>query len=71
MDNNWQLQFDYNYADDELHDWVENRIKPMSDRARRGILFFNNHVSAQAPRNARLLGSLVAKGGTARYKAET
>ena len=60
---NMQLQFDYNYADDELHDWVENRIKPMSDRARRGVLFFNNHVRAQAPENARQMVRLLKERG--------
>ena len=49
---NMQLQFDYNYSDDELREWIENKIEPMSTRARRGVLFFNNHVHAQAPENA-------------------
>ena len=56
---NMQRQFDYNYSDDELHEWIENKIEPMSDRARRGIIFFNNHVRAQAPKNARRMIALL------------
>ena len=56
---NMQRQFDYNYSDDELHEWIENKIEPMSDRARRGIIFFNNHVRAQAPENARRMVALL------------
>lgn len=58
---NMQRQFDYNYSDDELHEWIENKIEPMSDRARRGIIFFNNHVRAQAPENARRMRALLKK----------
>jgi uncharacterized protein YecE (DUF72 family) len=56
---NMQRQFDYNYSDDELHEWIENKIEPMSDRARRGIIFFNNHVRAQALENARRMRALL------------
>lgn len=58
---NMQLQFDYNYSDDELREWVENKIERMSGQARRGILFFNNHVRAQAPENARRMVELLKK----------
>jgi uncharacterized protein YecE (DUF72 family) len=60
---NMQHQFDYNYSDDELHEWIENKIEPMSDRARRGIIFFNNHVRAQAPENARRMVALLKEHG--------
>jgi uncharacterized protein YecE (DUF72 family) len=56
---NMQCQFDYNYSDEELHEWIENKIEPMSQRARRGIIFFNNHVRAQAPENARRMVALL------------
>ena len=49
---NMQKQFDYNYAEDELREWAENGIENMTRKARRGVIFFNNHVRAQAPRNA-------------------
>ncbi|MGD8892459.1 MAG: DUF72 domain-containing protein [Desulfobacterales bacterium] len=56
---NMQHQFDYNYSDDELLEWIQNKIEPMSQRARRGIIFFNNHVRAQAPENARRMVALL------------
>jgi len=60
---NMQLQFDYNYTDDELHEWVETRIDPMSSRANKGVLFFNNHVKGQAPRNAERMAEILAERG--------
>jgi uncharacterized protein YecE (DUF72 family) len=60
---NMQLQFDYSYSDDELHAWIENKIEPMSSRARKGVIFFNNHVRAQAPENARRMADLLRKRG--------
>lgn len=62
---NMQLQFDYTYSDDELHEWIENKIEPMSDRAHRGIIFFNNHVRAQAPENAQRMAGLLKERGLA------
>ncbi|MFZ7127094.1 MAG: DUF72 domain-containing protein [Desulfobacterales bacterium] len=60
---NLQQQFDYDYPDDELHEWVENRIGPMSRRAGRGLIFFNNHVRGQAPANARRLATILTEQG--------
>ena len=60
---NMQLQFDYNYADTELSEWVETRIDPMSSRATKGVLFFNNHVKGQAPRNAERMVEILANRG--------
>jgi uncharacterized protein YecE (DUF72 family) len=58
---NMQKQFDYDYRDDELREWTEDRIPRMAARAARGVAFFNNHVRAQAPRNAaQLIRLLVA-----------
>jgi uncharacterized protein YecE (DUF72 family) len=62
---NMQLQFDYDYSDDELHEWIENKIEPMSNRARKGVIFFNNHVRAQAPENAQRMASLLKERGLA------
>mgnify|MGYP001950990460 CR=1 FL=1 len=45
----------------ELHQWCEHELGSLSSRSRRGIIFFNNHVRAQAPRNALLLDSLIRK----------
>jgi uncharacterized protein YecE (DUF72 family) len=60
---NMQQQFDYDYSDTELHDWVVHRLGPMARRARRGLVFFNNHVRAQAPANARRLTRLIEAAG--------
>jgi len=60
---NMQLQFDYSYSDDELQAWIENKIEPMSSRARKGVIFFNNHVRAQAPENAQKMVNLLEKRG--------
>lgn len=64
---NMQLQFDYDYSDDELHEWIESKIEPMSDRTRNGVIFFNNHVRAQAPENARRMASLLKERGLTLY----
>ena len=60
---NMQLQFDYNYSNDELHEWIENRIEPMSGQVRKGVIFFNNHVRAQAPENAQRMATLLKERG--------
>ena len=57
---NMQKQFDYDYRDDELREWADGRIPRMAARAARGVVFFNNHVRAQAPRNAAQLARLLA-----------
>ena len=56
---NMQKKFDYDYSADELRQCYEDSISSMAARAERGILFFNNHVGAQAPRNARHLFALL------------
>ena len=60
---NMQFQFDYSYSDDELCSWIENKIEPMSRRTRKGVIFFNNHVRAQAPENARRMADLLRERG--------
>jgi uncharacterized protein YecE (DUF72 family) len=57
---NMQKQFDYDYRDDELREWADGLIPRMAVRAARGVVFFNNHVRAQAPRNAAQLTRLLA-----------
>jgi uncharacterized protein YecE (DUF72 family) len=60
---NMQKQFDYDYSDDELREWAAGRIAKMTEHSRGGIIFFNNHVRAQAPRNAmRLINLLIEQG---------
>jgi uncharacterized protein YecE (DUF72 family) len=60
-----QQQFDYNYSDDELREWIEEKIEHMSNKARKGVLFFNNHVRAQAPENALRMAELLKERGLA------
>ncbi len=52
---NMQKQFDYDYSPDELASWSSATITGMTEKARAGVIFFNNHVRAQAPNNARVL----------------
>ena len=52
---NMQKQFDYDYSDDELAQWSQARIPEMARQTSAGIIFFNNHVRGQAPKNARTL----------------
>lgn len=60
---NMQMQFDYDYSDAELQEWTEKIITPMTRHASSGVIFFNNHVRAQAPRNARrLISQLIERG---------
>ena len=60
---NMQMQFDYDYSNEELQGWTDKIIAPMTRQAASGVIFFNNHVRAQAPRNARrLISQLIEKG---------
>jgi len=59
---NMQMQFDYDYSDTELQEWTAKVVAPMSRRSASGVIFFNNHVRAQAPKNARrLVSQLIEK----------
>lgn len=58
-----QHQFNYSYSDEELYEWIETKIQSMHNRARRGILFFNNHARAQAPQNALRMIKLLRERG--------
>jgi len=60
---NMQKQFDYDYKDTELKDWVDQRIIPMAENAKTGLILFNNHVRAQAPRNAEVMIRLLTDAG--------
>jgi len=59
MSGNMQKKFDYNYSETELSNWSGSHLARLAAAADRGMIFFNNHVRAQAPRNARLLCSLI------------
>ncbi len=60
---NMQKQFDYDYAAAELEEWIEKRIGLMARKSAVGVLFFNNHVRAQAPNNALLMMHLLRQRG--------
>lgn len=57
---NMQKKFNYDYREEELGDWCEKQLIPMASQAERGVVFFNNHVQAQAPRNGRTLLALLS-----------
>ncbi len=56
---NMQKKFDYDYSSQELRDWAAGPLHRMIRNSSGGIIFFNNHVRAQAPRNAKKLQRLV------------
>lgn len=58
-----QKQFDYDYTEAELREWVESRVVRMARQADTGYLFFNNHVRAQAPKNAEMMKRLLDEAG--------
>lgn len=57
--SNIQKKFDYSYSDQELQAWHDNHLKKMTQHASNGIIFFNNHVRAQATHNARKLAEIL------------
>lgn len=60
---NLQKQFDYDYSEAELTAWADGAVTAMAQTAHSGLLFFNNHVRAQAPRNAAHLAARLARNG--------
>ena len=60
---NMQIQFNYDYSDVELSEWVDTRIMNMADQAKAGYLLFNNHVRGQAPRNAQSMVRVLKQAG--------
>ena len=61
--NKMTAQFDYDYSDGELEAWMDERLRRLIEDAKTGVLFFNNHVRGQAPRNAQRLLELLHKAG--------
>ena len=58
---NMQKKFDYSYSREEVEQWNLDYLQPLRSRASQGLIFFNNHVRAQAPDNGKLLQSLLEK----------
>ena len=63
---NMQKQFNYDYTNAELQEWTDEQIERMAGQAGNGLLFFNNHVRAQAPKNAMSMMQLLAEQGLMR-----
>ncbi|MBU1567038.1 MAG: DUF72 domain-containing protein [Proteobacteria bacterium] len=61
---NMQKKFNYDYSVEELRAWCVGYLPTIAARADRGILLFNNHVRAQAPRNAAKLATILAEFGS-------
>lgn len=53
--DNMQKKFDYSYVEEELEEWNCRYLAPLRAGAAQGVVFFNNHVRAQAPENGKLL----------------
>ena len=58
-----QNQFDYDYSPAELAQWSREHIPQLAKRCQTGVIFFNNHVRGQAPKNARMLMEQLAELG--------
>ena len=56
-----QKKFDYDYSTTELREWATTRLQNLASRGGQGIIFFNNHVRAQAPGNARELIKILSE----------
>jgi uncharacterized protein YecE (DUF72 family) len=56
---NMQKKFNYDYSAEELRAWCGDYLPAMTAAADRGILLFNNHVRAQAPRNGAKLATIL------------
>jgi len=61
---NMQKQFDYNYTEPELTEWIDQRILKMAGQTKNGVIFFNNHVRGQAVGNATRLAAMLAGSST-------
>lgn len=57
---NMQKKFNYDYSEQELQAWCDRYLLPMAAQTGLGILLFNNHVRAQAPRNGQKLAAILA-----------
>lgn len=60
--NDDHARYDYLYTDSEVEAWAE-RIKRVTEQADRILVYFNNHPSGKAARNAQTLGKILKKMG--------
>ncbi len=57
--SNMQKKFDYDYAPSELQEFHTAYTGKMSLHTKKGLVFFNNHVRAQAPRNGKIFMEII------------
>jgi len=62
---NMQKKFNYDYSDEELTEVCDRYLLKMAASSSRGVIFFNNHVRARAPENAKRLVGMLSKQGLA------
>ena len=60
---NMQKKFNYDYSEAELCAVRDKSLLRMAGESTRGVIFFNNHVRARAPENARRLLGLLERQG--------
>ncbi|TKB08231.1 DUF72 domain-containing protein [Desulforhopalus sp. IMCC35007] len=60
---NMQKKFNYDYLGEELAEVRDRHLLKMASSSNRGVIFFNNHVRARAPENARRLVLMLARQG--------
>lgn len=66
---NMQKKFNYDYSEAELDEVRNRHLLSMAGAASRGVIFFNNHVRARAPENARRLLELLGRQGACRRES--
>lgn len=62
---NMQKKFNYDYQDEELAEVRDRYLLRMAGSSTRGVVFFNNHVRARAPENAKRLIEMLDVQGLA------
>jgi uncharacterized protein YecE (DUF72 family) len=58
---NMQKKFNYDYTDEELRVWCGSHLPALVAGAEQGVLLFNNHVRARAPRNGARMAAILAE----------
>ncbi|HCY85618.1 MAG TPA: DUF72 domain-containing protein [Desulfobacteraceae bacterium] len=59
-----QKQFDYDYSEPELRELAAFMETTLMPEAETGVVFFNNHVRGQAPKNCLRLGAILGNNQT-------